>query len=103
MADMLKISDSSIGTTALSTPVFDSIARLAMEDVMGISLVDEKNSFQCKIIDNHLKIIMNVKVDYKLEVTKTCEKLQQTIYNQIFNMTNIKCNDINIRVSGFNI
>jgi uncharacterized alkaline shock family protein YloU len=99
--DFLKI-ENEVGVTALSKPVFESIVKNTLEEAKGI-IFDKTDSsiYQCKFINNDLKILMNLTIKYGEEVTKTCEKLQMQIYDNIYDMTNIKCNDINIRISGF--
>lgn len=99
--EFLKIQNET-GITALGKAVFDSIVKVTLEEAKGI-VYDEKDSsiYQCKVIDNQLKILMNLTVYHGEEVTKTCERLQMQLYDNIYGMTNIKCNDIQIRVSGF--
>jgi len=90
------------GITALSKQVFDSVVKNTLEEAKGI-VYDKSDSsiYQCKFINNELKILMNLTIRYGEEVTKTCEKLQMQLYDNIYDMTSIKCNDINIRISGF--
>ena len=94
--------ENEVGITALGIPVFESIVNTTLTEASGI-VYDEKDSsiFQCKFIDNELKILMNLTIRYGEEVTRTCEKLQMQLYDSIYNMTGIKCNDINIRINGF--
>ena len=100
--EILVVDYDKIGKTTLRKSVFETIVTQALKDVKNI-VVDTNDSsiFQIKIINNELKVLINVTLKYGVDVTNTCEKLQQEIYNSIYNLTSIKCKDINIRVNGF--
>ena len=92
------------GKVALNKNVFGSIVQISMDDVEGL-LKEEDNRFHnpitVKIEDNKLMISVEVKVQYGSKVNQICENLQHKVYDNILLMTNIKCSQIEIKVTGF--
>ena len=58
---------------------------------------------QIKIEDNKLNITADVKVKYGVNVSATCEKIQNRIYENISYMTGFKPNEVTVNVTGFEI
>ncbi len=97
---------SGIGKIALSKFVFEIITDITLNEVENVEKVPSSkfsNSICCKIIKNQLNIIVNVKVKYGANVNATCEILQNKIYQNVLQMTNLQCSKIDIQVSGFHI
>jgi uncharacterized alkaline shock family protein YloU len=44
---------------------------------------------------------VEVKIKYGSNVSKVCEDLQQKIFQAVLQMTDLKCNLIDIKVAGF--
>lgn len=94
------------GEIALSKNVFELIADISIDDVENAKRITG-NKFtkpiQCKISQNQLHIGMDIKVKYGANVNATCEILQNNIYQNILQMTNLKCASVDIHVVGFDI
>ncbi|MBQ7889667.1 MAG: Asp23/Gls24 family envelope stress response protein [Erysipelotrichaceae bacterium] len=90
------------GLIALSKSVFESIAKISVEEVEGCFLVDNsKKAVVCKIINNRLHVNVEAKVKYGVNVNRTCEDIQDRITQNIQLMTNLKCGSVDVKISGF--
>lgn len=91
------------GLIALSKAVFETITRISLDELDDVYSVDKKESkaIQCRIRDNKLNVLVNVKIKYGANVNKTCQLLQEKIHENIFNMTNLKCSVVDIKINGF--
>jgi len=89
---------------ALSKGVFESIIRTTLDEDSK-AVLPEQSAFSkyviCKIVNNTLNISVDIKVKYGTNVNDTCERLQERIFQNIYQMTDIKCYFIDIRVIGF--
>ena len=93
-----------LGQIALTKEVFEMIARIACEEEDGVAGLDVgplKSPVLCKIQDNLLNVHVEVKIKYGSNVSKVCEDLQQKIFQAVLQMTDLKCNLIDIKVAGF--
>ncbi|MBQ2310023.1 MAG: Asp23/Gls24 family envelope stress response protein [Erysipelotrichales bacterium] len=93
--------DESDGIVAISTPVLESIATLALEEDKGIHLAGKENKVYCRIQNNTLSVYAKVKLDYGRNVASTCESAQRRVRDAIYQMTDIPCDDVSIDVVGF--
>jgi uncharacterized alkaline shock family protein YloU len=101
---MIKISDNENGIITLKNDVFTSIALIAVQEESGIQ-VDTgtfKKSVTCKIDDGKVKLSVAIKIRYGQNVQKTCNNVQNRIFKAIKDMTEVKVDNIDINVIGFN-
>ncbi len=92
------------GLIALSKAVFETIAFISIDEEENVYPLEKqamKKTVQCKISDNKLIVLVDARVKYGANVNELCEKLQERITTNIYQMTNLKCNNIDIKVSGF--
>lgn len=93
-----------LGQIALTKEVFEMIAKIACEEEEGVAGLDIgplKHPVVCKIQDNLLNVHVDVKIKYGQNVSHVCEKLQTKIFQAVYQMTDLKCNLIDIKVAGF--
>ncbi|MEF9921080.1 Asp23/Gls24 family envelope stress response protein [Anaerorhabdus sp.] len=94
------------GEIALSKNVFELIADITLDDVDSVERIPANKfskAISCKIVNNQLHIAIDVKLKYGANVNATCEILQNRIYQNIYDMTNMKCGSVDIHVVGFHI
>ncbi|MDY6062705.1 MAG: Asp23/Gls24 family envelope stress response protein [Erysipelotrichaceae bacterium] len=91
------------GKLALNNDVFKEITNISIGHVEGCycSSKKEKDNVQIKINDDKLLVNVNVKLKHGININQTCEKLQNKIFLNIFQTTDIKPEVINIKVVGF--
>lgn len=88
------------GKIALNKSVFKSIVEISLNDIEEVIKLKE-NQIAIKINRNKLEINAGIVLKTGVNVKVVCENLQKSIYDNIFMMTNIKCNNIAIDVLGF--
>ena len=89
------------GLIALSKGVYETIAKISMDEVEGCLLVDAKKSVVCRIENNRLHVSVDAKVKYGVNVNRICEEVQDRITQNIQLMTNLKCGSVDVKISGF--
>lgn len=92
------------GLIAISTNVFETIAKICVEDEKDVVLQDAsyfKNAITCKMSDGKLILDLNVKVNYNAKVNDVCSKLQTRIYDNVKHMSDCIADTIIINVTGF--
>ena len=93
------------GTIALSTSAFQTISQIVIEEDEDIKLAESSTPFKypltCKIVDDKLVLMLNVKIKYGVNVNNACSNLQGKIFENIEHMTGFKPDQIDVRVSGF--
>lgn len=97
-------SDKGNGMITLSKGVFDTIMQISIEDEENVFSVEGntlRKGSNCKIVDNKLIVSVDVKLKYGANVNQTCESLQQRIDSAIYQMTNLHCGQVDVRVVGF--
>ncbi len=100
----IKEKEEETGLIALSKGVFETISQISIDEEENVCLVDNtalKKAVQCKIANNKLNVSVEVKVKYGANVNETCERLQERIASNISQMTNLKCNLVDVKVVGF--
>ena len=100
----IKEKDEGPGLIALSKGVFETIAQISIDDVdqaYAIEPTTLKKPIQCKIANNRLNVMAEIKVKYGANVNAVCETLQDRIYQNILQMTSLKCNLVDVKVVGF--
>ena len=100
----MKVDATDNSKIALSKVVFESIIKSTLKaDTKAV--LPEENAFSkyviVKITDNTLSISIDIKVKFGCNVNDICERLQEKIFQNIYQMTDIKCYYIDIRVIGF--
>ena len=93
-----------IGVIAINKSVFQTIAKIAVEEDEHVVLQDSspfKYPINCKVVDDQLVLTLEIKVDYKVNVNETCSRLQTKIYESIEHMSDYRPDVIDIRVVGF--
>ncbi len=101
---LIKEKNEEVGLIALQKAVFETISQISVDEDDSVVLLDSsvlKKSIQCKIVENHLNVSVDVKVKYGANVNQVCELLQERIATNIYQMTNLKCNLIDVKVAGF--
>lgn len=92
------------GLMAISTNVFETIAKICVEDEKDVVLADAsyfKNAINCKMVDEKLVLNLNVKVNYNAQVNDVCSRLQTRIYDNVKHMTDCVADTIIVNVNGF--
>ncbi len=85
---------------SLNLGVFESIVNECVNTNEDVELVDKK-SILCRSQNNELSIRVNVRVHLNSNAITICEYLQESIFNNIYQMTDIKCYDIAVNVEEF--
>ena len=101
---MIKISDNENGIIVLKKNVFTSIAFISTPEEDGVLLEKStfKKSVSCKIEGDKITVSIDIKIRYGQNVQKTCTNVQSRIYKAILDMTDIKCDVVDVNVIGFN-
>ena len=94
---------SDLGIIALNKSVFETIAYITLKEMDSVSLDSKKNVADCKIKDNKLLLSLDVKLKFGTNVNAETKVMQERIYYNILNMTNFKCDAIDVNVVGFEI
>ena len=92
-----------LGQIALSKSVFETIAKIAVEEEEQLALADGafRSALTWKITDDQLIITLDVKVKYLAKVEEICARLQAKIYDSISHMSDYSPDVIDIRIVGF--
>lgn len=104
--EYLAMKDKDKGLIAISTNVFESIAKICVDDDKDTTIGDTsyfKNAIHCKMIDDKLVLNLKVKVSYNANVNEICARLQTHIYDNVIHMTDCKVDTISVEVTGFAI
>ena len=101
---MIKISDNENGIITLKNDVFTSIAFIAVQEETGIQIDTGafKKAVTCKIEDEKVHVSVAIKIRYGQNVQKTCKNVQNRIFKAIKDMTEVKVDNIDVNVIGFN-
>ncbi|MDD8048802.1 MAG: Asp23/Gls24 family envelope stress response protein [Thomasclavelia sp.] len=103
--------ENNYGNQFISTKSFSSIAIHVMKDKKGIDfeggsldmIPGTKGPLSVKINDNNqIIILMDVVIDYGINVNKIVEELQTAILNEISAMIDIRNVKINVNVKNIN-
>ncbi|MDD2591392.1 MAG: Asp23/Gls24 family envelope stress response protein [Erysipelotrichaceae bacterium] len=89
---------------ALSKVVFEAIIKSTLKEDSKAVLPEENalgKYVSVKTTDNNLSINLDIKVKFGSNVNDVCERLQEKIFQNIYQMTEIKCYFIDIHVIGF--
>ena len=89
---------------ALSKCVFETIAQISIDEIDGVTLVENspmKKSYLCKIGNNKLNVMVEIRIKYGMNVHQSCESIQDRIHQNILQMTNLSCENIDVKVTGF--
>lgn len=92
------------GNIALSKVVFEMIAQISVEEEALAFLLEPTalhKPVQCRIQDNKLNVLLEIKIKYGSNVNLVCENLQNRIFQSILEMTNLRCNLVDVKVVGF--
>lgn len=98
--------DNTAGDIALTKSIFIDVAEKAIDELENVCRIPETRFYapvNAKIVDNKLKLYIDLKMKYGINVNATCELLQNKIYNNILQMTGLKCSKIDLHVVGFEI
>lgn len=101
---LLAVNKSQLGQIAFSKSVFETIAKIAVEEETQLTLAETtpfKSALNCRISDDQLVITLNVKVKYLAKVEEVCSHLQAKIYDSISHMSDYTPDVIDIRIVGF--
>ena len=101
---LLAKNKNNLGQIALSKSVFETIAKIALEEEEQLALAEAgpfKSALNCKITDDQLVMTLDVKVKYQVRVEDVCARLQAKIYDSISHMSDYTPDVIDIRIVGF--
>lgn len=93
-----------LGMIALTKGVFETITTITVKDDVTLVLPEATPFYKpivCKVNKNLLNISVDVKVKYGSNVAAVTEKLQDRIYQAIYQMTELKSHSIDVNVTGF--
>jgi len=101
---MIKISDNENGIIVLKNDVFTSIAFISVQEEKGVQLDNGtfKKAVTCKIKEGKITLCIELKIRYGQNVQKTCTNVQNRVFKAIQDMTEIKCDVVDVNVIGFN-
>lgn len=84
--------------------VIKSLAKDALQDVRGVSLISEKrnsNAISVDILPNEkVKVVVRINIEYGYSVPTTVATLQEAIKKQIEGATRFVVNSVNVEVVG---
>lgn len=90
------------GNLALNNDVFKEITCISIKRVENCYPAKKDNdSATVKISKDKLIVDVEIKLKQGINISRTCEKLQNKIFLNIFQTTEIKPSEINIKVVGF--
>ncbi len=93
------------GIIAMSKRVFQSIAKIAIEEDDNLKIATKNGLFSdalsCKVVNDQLVLTVNVKIKNGANVHDTCAKVQGRIFENIEHMCGYQPDMIDIRVVGF--
>lgn len=90
------------GVLGLNADVFKEIIKISTKHVEGCFLSrKDYESIKVKLNKDILTVEVEIRIKHGLNINRTCEKLQNKIFLNIFQTTEIKPSDINIKVVGF--
>lgn len=104
--EYLAMKDKDRGLIAISTNVFETIAKICIDDDKDVNIGDTsyfKNAIHCKMVDDKLVLSLKVKVNFNANVNEVCSRLQTQIYDNVKHMSDCKVDKIEIDVTGFAI
>lgn len=104
------------GNVTISENVIANIAKLATEEIDGVSktvrtvtetftdIFSSKQSQGVKVNvdDNNIDLDISVELEYGVDIESVCIKIQKNVKNSIESMTNLVVNKVNVLVSGLN-
>lgn len=85
---------------SLNMGVFESIIREVVSTSDDVELADKK-AIQLRNVNNTLSVKVDVRVHLNSNAITICEYLQESIFNSIYHMTDLKCYDIAVNVVEF--
>lgn len=92
------------GLVALTDGVFETITAITINESDSVSVAEAapfSKAINCKVKNNLINLSLDIKVKRGVKVNETVANLQEKIYNTIFQMTDLKVNRIDIRVTNF--
>ncbi|MCF0114864.1 MAG: Asp23/Gls24 family envelope stress response protein [Erysipelotrichaceae bacterium] len=97
------MNDDALGKTALNQSVIASIAQISADDVDNVVIAQDRFSkgVEVKIVKDKLNVVVDVALKNGAKAEMRCEELQTRIYENIYQMTGIKCNHITVNVVAF--
>ncbi|MBQ6654292.1 MAG: Asp23/Gls24 family envelope stress response protein [Erysipelotrichaceae bacterium] len=98
-----KKKENSIGLIALSTAVFEGIAKHALDEDRDVKPYrpSSRNSFKCKVVEDHIHIDAGVLIRNGAIVSDTAARAQALIKNSVAQMTGYHNTSVNVVVKGF--
>lgn len=95
-----------LGLIAINKSVVYAITELSIDEIENAVRIPKtrfNKPLTIKTNDNKLDIEVDVKLKYLAEVEQTCELIQNKIYENVYNMTGFRANDVKVNVIGFDI
>ena len=90
------------GTYTISLKAFKDIADISLASVKNIYPAKKEDYISAKFDNNdELTISISVRLKQGIDIVKTCNNLQDVIYDNLSLMTGVECKNINIDIQGF--
>ena len=104
----VRIADSVVANIAIlaakeTEGVFDAVGNAANEIMTKVGVKSASKGVRVEIIDGVVNVDLALIMQYGFNIPNTCKKVQDKVKNSIENMTGLKVDDVNIRISGINI
>lgn len=104
----VRIADSVVANIAIlaakeTEGVFDTVGNAANEIMTKVGVKSASKGVRVEIIDGVVNVDLALIMQYGFNIPNTCKKVQDKVKNSIENMTGLKVDDVNIRISGINI
>lgn len=101
--------DESVGSVKIADDVVATIARLAANEVEGVSPAvgtggkPLKKYVRVEVMEGNVIVDLAVVLAYGYNIPATCSKVQAKVKSAIENMTGLICSDVNIRIAGVKV
>lgn len=104
----VRIADSVVANIALlaakeTEGVFDTVGNAANEIMTKVGVKSASKGVRVEIAEGIVSVDLALIMQYGFNIPNTCKKVQDKVKNAIENMTGLKVDDVNIRISGINI
>lgn len=101
MGDYIYISSDN-DKAALRGDVFNNIAQIIINNLEDVFLAKKTTeAITCKINNDSIDLNLIIKLRLGCNVNSVCSLLQKKVYDDIYVMTGLKCQNIHLDIVGF--
>ena len=94
--------ESDLGITNINIDAIKDVALITASKQNGIfAAKKEQDMVNLRYKDGHLSLTINVRLMQDADIARVCSDLQKDIFKNIYDMTMIKPDAININIVGF--